>query len=862
MFHRCSDHLAVRDETQGNAVAGQLARALEQARAEAAESRRQFNSLLEGLSGLFYRSELVSPWTMSFVSEGVEELTGYSPGEIGEKTGWAEIIFPHDRVDVEHAVADAISERRGFDITYRITHKLGQVRWVSERGRAVYDAAGTPLFLEGVISDISGRKQAEELQRTLLSRWRKTLDLIPQMVWTMAADGSDEFYNSQWATFVGIPVGPEHGVSRLELVHPADRDNARGEWEKCLASGSRYEAQYRLRHVSGDYRWILSRAHAEQDPEGCTILWYGTCTDIHEQVLAKEALQASEAVNRSMIEASPDCISLLDMDGRIRFFNASAVAALGLETSGSLIGRKWGHAFPPSSRGPAHRAISQAQSGHNGHFNTSQMTEAGRRWWDVIVAPIFSGNEGQTGILAIARDITYQKTAEERVRWAGNHDPLTLLPNRMLFRRALDQQLADADQSGGSLTVLMVDLDHLKSINDTLGHDAGDALLTEFSRRIVKAVRADDVVARLGGDEFAVLLRGVGSQEAIEAVSQSIMDRLKSPFLFEGKLLDIQVSIGASTFPHQGRSRSELLKHADIALYVAKAAGRGVMRTFQPSMRAEAQMRSSMLSLARDALTNQRIVPFYQPKINMQTCCLDGFEALLRWHHPTHGVQGPATIAAAFEDVTLAAEISDRMIDRAIIDMRLWRDRGVQFGHVAVNAAAAEFRRGDFADRLLERLHRAQLPPSCFQLEITETVFLGRGAEHVERALKTLSAEGVSIALDDFGTGFASLSHLSQFPVNVLKIDRSFVNKLEESAHHAAIVKAVINLGRSMQIRVVAEGVESASQADYLRRHRCHVGQGFLFGRAEPADAVPGMVAHFAGPASAAYPRWALASKG
>jgi EAL domain-containing protein (putative c-di-GMP-specific phosphodiesterase class I) len=218
---------------------------------------------------------------------------------------------------------------------------------------------------------------------------------------------------------------------------------------------------------------------------------------------------------------------------------------------------------------------------------------------------------------------------------------------------------------------------------------------------------------------------------------------------------------------------------------------------------------------------------------------LDGFEALLRWQHPTRGLQGPDTIAAAFEDATLAAEISDRMIDCVIRDMRGWQDKGVRFEHVAVNAAAAEFKRGDFAERVLERLHRAHLSPRCLQIEVTETVFLGRGAEHVEEALRLLASEGVQVALDDFGTGYASLSHLNHFPVGVIKIDRSFIKNLEASAHDAAIVRAVINLGRSLGIKIVAEGVETAAQAALLRRYRCHSGQGYLFGKAEAAATVP-----------------------
>jgi diguanylate cyclase (GGDEF)-like protein/PAS domain S-box-containing protein len=798
---------------------------------------RELQSLLACLSGLFYRCELRSPWRMTFISQGLEALTGYSLDEIEALNGWAELMLVQDRGTVAAAVAAAIEGRTGFELSYRIAGKNGEVRWVSERGHAVYGEDGQPLFLEGVITDVSGSRQAEEMQRTLIAKWRKTLDTIPQMVWTMAADGSAEYYNSRWLEFTGVAI--RKGVSRLDLVHEEDREYARDAWQRSFANGEPYEAKYRLRHVSGDHRWVLSRGHPEVDDAGRIVRWYGTCTDIHEQVIAQEALQASEATNRSIIEASPDCVSLLDMEGDIVFMNDASVTALQLKSPRDLIGRSWGDVFPGTARGPAKLAVKQALSGRQSHFSASQPSPEGHKWWDVVVAPIKRPGARQTGLLAIARDITHQKSAEDRVRWAANHDALTQLPNRTLFQRSLDRQLSEARDSGGRFTVLMMDLDNFKRTNDALGHAAGDALLIEFAARVRQALRADDVVARFGGDEFAVVLNNVGTEEEVEDAVASITVALKSPCMFDGKLIDIRTSIGACSYPHQGTTRTELLKNADIALYVAKASGRGVHKLFALEMRAEMQNRMSMLSIAREALTGQLIEPHYQPKYDLRTGELDGFEALLRWQHPLRGLQGPDTIAAAFEDATLAAEISDQMIERAMRDMRGWQDQGVNFEHVAVNASAAEFKRGDFAERALERLHRAQLSPRCLQIEVTETVFLGRGAEHVEEALRLLASEGVQIALDDFGTGYASLSHLNHFPVGVIKIDRSFIRNLEASAHDAAIVRAVINLGRSLGIKIVAEGVETAAQATLLRRYRCHSGQGYLFGKAQAAASVP-----------------------
>jgi diguanylate cyclase (GGDEF)-like protein len=382
---------------------------------------------------------------------------------------------------------------------------------------------------------------------------------------------------------------------------------------------------------------------------------------------------------------------------------------------------------------------------------------------------------------------------------------------------------------------MMLDVDHLKRVNDGLGHDAGDGLLLEFANRLKAAVREGDTVARLGGDEFAIILCGVDSPAQVEAAARAITSRLAEPFSYGGRMLDCHASIGVSLYPSDGFDRPELMKNADVALYAAKSSARGSLKIFEPAMREEMQMRTSMLALAKDALGSDLVVPFYQPKIDLRTGALAGYEALLRWKHPRKGIQPPSTIAAAFEDLVLAADISDRMIAKVVEDVKRWQDQGIFFNHVAINAAAAEFRRGGFAESLLERLAAASIPTSAIQLEVTEAVFLGRGAECVERALQTLSHEGVKIALDDFGTGYASLSHLKQFPVDIIKIDRSFVADLGQDQGAEAIIDAVINLGRSLGIEVVAEGIETGKQHEFLVKGGCRYGQGYLYGKAAPA---------------------------
>lgn len=565
---------------------------------------------------------------------------------------------------------------------------------------------------------------------------------------------------------------------------------------------------------------------------------------LRNSLVVQQALDESETLNRGIIEASPDGLSVLELDGTVLFVNRATLSEYGLENSAALVGQRWGSRFPRSARIRTDAALSRAKHGEVSRV-LLQLGQGDERWWDVMVAPVCDPAGTPIKIVAISRDVTDHKNAEDLAKWTANHDALTQLPNRLWFQKRLDETIEACTDSADQFALLLLDIDDFKRVNDTIGHDAGDKLLCAFADKLGSALGPDDFIARLGGDEFALILPGLRSTQAVASAVEGLSRQLQEPFVYGGRILDCHASIGASLYPGHGNNGSDLLKSADVALYSAKSAGGSNLKIFRSAMAAEMQKRSSMLAVARDGLTNGRILPYYQPKIDLSTGALNGFEALLRWRHPTRGIQEPHTIAAAFEDPNLAAEIGDCMIARVIQDIQLWRNTSVDFGHVAVNASAAEFRRGDYAERLLSRIAKAGVPPACLQVEVTETVFLGRGAEYVEKALKLLSAAGVQIALDDFGTGYASLSHLKQFPVNIIKIDQTFVRELEHSGGDAAIVNAVINLGRSLNIRIVAEGVETSAQHTYLCKLGCDIGQGHLYHRAAQAQRVREMVEKF-----------------
>lgn len=441
-------------------------------------------------------------------------------------------------------------------------------------------------------------------------------------------------------------------------------------------------------------------------------------------------------------------------------------------------------------------------------------------------------------------EVVTQTALSSELRYVAEHDVLTGLPHRGMFNKRLEQAIQDAERDGTRAAVMLIDVDHFKQINDSLGHDVGDALLCSFANRLREVMRTTDLVARLGGDEFGVVLAGINRNEEIEAIARSLNERLSKPMPHNGRMVDCHASIGIAIYPDHAGSPEELTKCSDLALAEAKLT-RGCMATFRQSMGEEFERDNQMLTIARAGIAGNRMIPHYQPKIDLASGELVGFEALVRCDLDGISPVLPSMFDLAFADRELALAISNQMINRVLDDIRTWVDRGLAFGHVAINTCSADFQANDYAERLLSGLEIRGLHAGLVEVEITEGVFLGRGAHHVARALSILNERGIRIALDDFGTGYASLTHLKQFPVDVLKIDRSFVSGIGKNPDDTAIVRALLGLGKSLGIETVAEGIETAAQAEFVASHGCDIGQGFLFGAAQAAERVPSIIARF-----------------
>jgi diguanylate cyclase (GGDEF)-like protein/PAS domain S-box-containing protein len=644
----------------------------------------------------------------------------------------------------------------------------------------------------------------------------------------------------QWSDITGFSVEESLRSNLRFSVHPDDYRLVLKRWRTASRAGSNFDCELRLRRQNGGYRWVQLRAKAKLNEHHQLSRWLGTLADIENRKVADLALRTSEALSRSMLEASADCIKLLSLKGLIEFMNEPGMRAMEIDDFATIKGKSWCSLWPGDGKAEAVEAVRQASLGETARFNAFRPTAHGAyRWWDVVVTPILGMHGAVRQLLAISRDTTVHRRTSESLRLASEQDALTGLANRGAFQLHLDAAALRSMQNGTKLGLLVFDLDHFKSVNDSLGHPAGDHLLKTFGERLKECSRASDFVARLGGDEFAVIVENLKQEDDLLHAATSLLNRVRAPIFYEGRAIPSGASIGGAIFPRDAGTANDLLKNADIALYAIKAEGGDGVTMFHHHMRQSAQLKTSQLNLARGAVSDSLILPFYQPKVRLASGHIYGFEALLRWNHPSSGIQSPDTILEAFKDYQLATAIGEQMQLAVASDVAAWCNAGLEFGTISINASPSEFLRDDYAERLLARLAEAGADPRRIEVEVTEQAFLNRASEYVSRAIATLSSAGVRISLDDFGTGYSSLSHLKDFPVDILKIDRSFVGDIERGGESAAIVMAVIGLAHNLALEVVAEGVETAAQRDFLIEKGCDFAQGYLYGHAVPAELVP-----------------------
>ncbi len=526
---------------------------------------------------------------------------------------------------------------------------------------------------------------------------------------------------------------------------------------------------------------------------------------------------------------SPDAIICADEEGHVTFWNAAAARLLEYSPSEIL-----GNSINLISSQDLLEIFRRLSAGDRS-LTEAKSIELDVKKKDGSTVPVevsvsMWSEGGHASLGAILRDITERQANENRLFKLAHLDPLTGLPNRTMLKERIGQALEEDHPA----CMMLVDLDGFKNVNDSLGHSSGDAVLVEAARRLQACVRSSDTVARMGGDEFAVLLPGVSDSSVAADMADAIITAISDILAVDGQPINLGASVGIAIFPTHGATAEELMSSADLALYQAKDEGRHCRRFFTPSLRQAAMLKRAYYGEVRRALERNEFELFYQPQVRLADGALVGAEALLRWRHPDKGLINPGAFLPALEACPFAAQVGEWVIWTACRQAADWRrEANVEF-RMGVNLFGAQFRTGDLAQKVQSVLSETGLPAAALELEITENIIL-RHDEEMLGPLRELHAQGVGIAFDDYGTGYASLSMLKRYPLTRLKVDQSFTRGMCESTTDAAIVRAILYLGRSFGLEVIAEGVETEEQAMRLRKKGCEEAQGFLFGRPMPA---------------------------
>jgi diguanylate cyclase len=566
----------------------------------------------------------------------------------------------------------------------------------------------------------------------------------------------------------------------------------------------------------------------------------------------QQQLSESERLHRYIVNTSPDIIYILDQDGHFTFINERIESLLGFSKE-EIVGKHYSFLVHQDDLEQAKYVFNERRigtraaknielrlkckdDGKSRHFNNRTLPI------ELSAMGMYTGDgnarKTYTGTYGVARDVTERKIAEETINFQAYHDLLTKLPNRALLRDRLSLAISNAKRENEQLAVMFLDLDRFKNINDSLGHMIGDELLQQVSMRLKECIRAADTLARFGGDEFTLMLPRLhhGSDDAVK-LAEKITNTLKQPFNIDGHELYVSASIGIAIYPQDGVHMDTLIKHADVAMYHVKGQGKNGYQFYSDEMNVPYIEKLSMDTGIHRALDNNEFKLVYQPQVNLRTGEVVGVEALLRWDHPEHGPISPSEFIPFAEESGLIIDVGYWVIDTACAELSRWRLAGLPEIRMSINISARQLMEDNIVSHITSIMKDYNVPGSCLELEITENAIM-EDMDSIIRKLQELSGHGITIAIDDFGTGYSSLSYLHKLPIHTLKIDRTFLKESRINKGDNTIINTIVAMAKGLGLNVIAEGVETPAQLEYLREIECSEAQGFLFGKPLPPDVI------------------------
>ncbi len=622
-------------------------------------------------------------------------------------------------------------------------------------------------------------------------------------------------------------------ISYESMTHPEDREYIRQQIGNALRNESRFSIEYRIFRADGKVRWVWERGVGVYDDDGTVIAVEGFIQDISHKKQQEQALRDAETRYRSIFENAVEGIFQTSLTGQYLDANPSLARIYGYasreELMDDLINIQTQLYVDPNRRDDFKMLMDMNGRVHN--FESEVYRKDGQMIWISENARSVTNDLGEILYYeGTVEDITERRHYEEKIRHQATHDSLTGLPNRYLLEDRLQQAINYAERYHTKLAVAFIDLDQFKHINDTLGHDAGDQLLLTVAERLTVLVRDSDTVVRLGGDEFVILLSSVHKTEDITHTLQRILASIAQPVALNGMDFNISCSIGVSIYPEDGVQANVLLKNADSAMYKAKQSGRNNFQFFTRKLNAILQERMDIERRLRNAVKKEELLLHYQPKIDLADNRINGAEALIRWRPEGGAMISPARFIPVAEETGLIGEIGDWVLATACMQSQAFAKK---LGHpilVSVNISPRQFHKKGLAQHVAGVIARTGADPASIELEITESTLAEDMAAFID-TLHELKAVGVKLAIDDFGTGYSSMTYLKDFPVDRLKIDQGFVYNLEQTPANEAILNAIVTLGRNLGLKVIAEGVETEYQRNFLKDIGCHELQGYFYSK-------------------------------
>jgi diguanylate cyclase (GGDEF)-like protein/PAS domain S-box-containing protein len=749
------------------------------------------------------------------------------------------VINEYTRAAVESPVEECL---RNGNVVALANHTIlirqdGSEISIEDTAAPIRDRDGAIIGSVLVFHDVTERQEVRKALRENEERLRTLINAMPDIV--CFKDGSGRWleandFDLKLLKLEGVPY---RGKTNSDLAELSDfygetfRNSEASDEIAWRSGGPRRANEVIPRPGGGGMVFDVIKVPLF-NPDGSRRALVVVGRDITEMVKAQNEKQQLS----SILEATPDFVSISTLDGRLVYMNQAGKRMLGIPDGEDVTGLPTLQAYPQWVWGfVGNEAIPFAIE--NGVWE-GESTLLSRDGSEIPVSQVIIAHkaaDGQEGFLStIARDISERKRFEEQLLHQSNHDALSGLPNRLLFHDRLGQALVQASLTEHLVAVMLLDLNRFKIINDTLGHDLGDLLLKEVALRFATCMHGGDTIARWGGDEFVFLLPNLGHPEEAAEVAERILNVLSQPFLLADKEIFVSASIGITLYPTDVQTREGLIQNAEVAMYRAKEHGESAYQFFTGDMNARAFERLVLENSLRKALERKELLLYYQPQVDLATGKISGMEALLRWQHPELGMVSPAQFIPLAEETGLIVPIGEWVLREACRQNKAWQDAGMARMRVSVNLSARQFQQQDIVEMTAAALQESGLTADCLELELTES-YIMQNPEVAISTLKLLEEMGVFLSVDDFGTGYSSLSYLRRFPIDCLKIDQSFVRDIPGSADAAAIVSAIVAMARSLMLEIVAEGVETQEQLNYLKQLQCNRMQGFLFSRPIPA---------------------------